>query len=141
MGVSMTKQVAVEVPEEYVNVTYCVVRTSGSIDRNHHCLRVTHNLQSQHYETNYTCMDIYPGSPYFWAGNHAVKYSNGWRVFLQADGPMGHVCGWRQLTSFWPLKLDGQPEKIDEWRRRFTYALDELNEERLHKAQKNESDD
>jgi hypothetical protein len=128
MGNAVVKRSdTVLLPMEYVNIPYCVIRTSNDIDKDHMSCTTLH-IKMENYRS-FNCIDYREGG-FRWIKNHATKRDSGWRVYLQANSEDRHVCGWRQIEKFWPLELDGQEEKIAEWRAELVEKLEKLELER-----------
>ena len=129
---NVKQQQTVIVPNQYVGITYCVRRTSGEIDKDHECSSILHSdrCNISHFNCGHLGVDRWM----YWVSNHAVKrYGKEWRVYLQANSEKKHICGWRPINTFWPLELDGQEDKINEWRSNLIEILEELELERKKK--------
>lgn len=139
MGNTLVKRSeTVLVPMEYVNIPYCVIRTSNFVDTDHMILSTSH-IEMKDYRS-FECMDYREGG-FRWIKNHAKKNDKGWRVYLQANSEGRHVCGWRQIEKFWPLELNGQEEKISEWRAKLVEKLEILELERMTSQQTQDLND
>jgi hypothetical protein len=131
MGQAIVRQQqTVTVPNEYVDTIYCVRRTSGEIDKDHMSCKEPHRQMKD--LGNFTCRSIYDDQ-FEWAANHAIKRKGLWRVYLQSNSEDKHVCGWRLVNNFWPLELDEQENKINEWHSKLIEILEELELERKKK--------
>lgn len=130
--VNVKQQQTVQIPDQYVGVPYCVLRTSGEIDKDHKSCNTPHKDMKN--SKNFSCGSPYDEN-YEWAANHATKRKGIWKVYLQLNNEDGttHICGWRQIDKFWPLEFDGQEDKINEWRSKLIEILEQLEIEREKK--------
>ena len=140
MGQANIKQEqTVLVPDQYVGVAYCVLRSSGEIDKDHTCSTILHSNRTN--TSHFNCGHLGIDTWMYWLSNHAIKQKGTWRVHLQANSEKKHICGWRPINTFWPLELDGQENKITEWRCKLIEILEELELERKKKYPDSQEDE
>ena len=117
-GLTIPKKFHVSLSEyqEIVNDKYIVKRTSGILEPG---WIISHQSQSE------------PNIDGPSASKHSFKDKGAWRIFMvNGKSADDYVCGWRRLETIHPIRLDGDEEAINIWRKNFLEILESLEAKR-----------